>query len=58
MREANEKQAGDRSVIEFFIIAVILIMLVLAGVNSQSLMSGVNCHRPYVGLLCAALAEK
>ena len=49
---------ADRTLTEFCIVAAILVVIVLAAVNSQSLMSGVTCHRPYVGLLCAALAEK
>lgn len=40
------------------IAAAILAVIVLAGVNSQTLMSSVNCRTPIVAAACAALGQK
>jgi len=49
---------ANRTLTEFCIVAAILVVIVLAAVNSQSFMSGVNCRTAYVGSLCAALTEQ
>lgn len=49
---------ADRTAIEIAIAAAILAVIVLAGVNSQTLMSSVNCRTPIVAAACAALGQK
>ena len=43
---------------ELSIVATILVAIVLAGVNFQSILSSINCRAPYIGSLCVALAER
>jgi hypothetical protein len=61
MQERGQ-QAGtpkaDRTAIEIAITAAILTVIVLAGVNSRTLMSSVNCRTPIVAAACAAFGHK
>ena len=48
----------DRTSIKIVIVAAILVLIVVAAVNSQSLMRAASCGVPYVASLCAAPAPK
>jgi len=47
-----------RTAFEIAITAAILAVIVLAGVNSQSVMSSIKCRAPYVAAACALLGAK
>ena len=61
MQNRDNRVSGatvDRTVIELSIVATMLVVIVLAGLNSQSILSSINCRTPYIGSLCVALAER
>jgi hypothetical protein len=51
-------QKRDEDAIELSIVACILVLIVLAGVNAPSIERSLNCEGPYIGPVCALLAAR
>ena len=54
----NMHSQSGRTSIEIIIMAAILVVIVVASVNSASLIREIKCTAPYVGSLCKALAAQ
>ena len=51
-------QKRDEDAIELSIVACILVLIVLAGVNAPSIERSLNCEGLYIGPVCALLAAR
>jgi hypothetical protein len=51
-------QKRDEDAIELSIVACILVLTVLAGINAPSIVRSLNCEGPYIGPVCALLAAR